>query len=159
VGGAADDEVLAEKAEALADAIEAAVGPWLIGAIRRVAAAQRLAGGDRLVLAAEQAANEAKSEVVPRIRALLADDVDAQATTPLSLLRGAVGPATAVLQSFGAAPADRDEFAVRAFPDDLYDLAPAAFEDVAPELRTPGLEWGAAKAFVHLQRRRADGAA
>jgi len=36
-------------------------------------------------------------------------------------------------------------------------LAPAAFEDVAPELRDPGIEWGAAKAFVHLRRRRAEG--
>jgi hypothetical protein len=152
------DAALAAKAEALADAIDAAVGPWLIGAVRRIAAAQRLAGGDRFVLAAEAAANEARAEVMPRIRALLATDIDAQATTPLALLRGAIGPATAVLAGFGARPMGRDEFAVRAFPEDVYALAPAAFEDVAPELRDPGIEWGAAKAFVHL-RRRAEGAA
>ena len=152
------DRALAEKATALADAIDAAVGPWLIGAVRRVAAAQRLAGGDDLLVSAEAAAQEARDEVMPRIRELLATDIDAQATTPLALLRGAIGPATVVLRDLGAAPVQRDEFAVRAFPDDLYALAPAAFEDVAPELRDPGLEWGAAKAFVHLRRRRSEGA-
>ena len=151
------DRALAEKARVLGDAIEATVGPWLIGAVRRVAAAQRLPGGDRLVLDAEAAANQAKADVVPRVRALLATDIDEQATTPLALLREAVGPATAVLAGFGAVPVQRDPFAVRAFPDDVYGLAPAAFEDVAPELKDPGLEWGAAKAFVHLRRRRSEG--
>jgi hypothetical protein len=151
------ERALVEKADALADAVEATVGPWLIGSIRRVAAAQRLDGGDRLALAAEAAANEARAEVVPRVRALLATDTDAQATTPLALLREAVGPATEVLTDFGAVPVARDPFAVRAFPEDVYDLAPASFEDIAPELKDPGLEWGAAKAFVHLRRRRADG--
>jgi hypothetical protein len=91
--------------------------------------------------------------VVPRLRALLATDIDEQTSTPLALLREAVGPATAVLRDFGAAPVPRDPFAVRAFPEDVYGLAPATFEDIAPELKDPGLEWGAAKAFVHLRRR------
>ena len=45
----------------------------------------------------------------------------------------------------------------RAFPDDVYDLAPASFADVDPALHEPGLVWGAAKAHVHLARRRRDG--
>ena len=148
---------LAEKARVLGDAIEATVGPWLIGSVRRVAAAQGLAGGDRLLLVAEAAANQAKADVLPRIRELLATDIDEQTTTPLALLREAVGPATTALADVGAAPVPRDPFAVRAFPEDLYGLAPATFEDIAPELKGPGLEWGAAKAFVHLRRRRAEG--
>ncbi len=147
------ERALAEKATALADAIDAAVVPWLIGAVRRVAAAQHLESDDEL-LAAEAMANRVRDEVGPQVRALLATDVDDQATTPLALLRGAVGPATELLRELGASPVERDDFAVRAFPEDLYDLSPAAFEDVAPELRLPGLEWGAAKAFVHLRRRR-----
>ncbi len=150
------ERALAEKADALADAIEVTVGPWLIGAVRRVAAAQRLPGADDLLSAAESAANQAKADVVPRVRALLTADIDEQQTTPLTLLREAVGPATAVLAEFGAIPVQRDPFAVRAFPEDVYGLAPATFEDVAPELKDPGLEWGAAKAFVHLRRRRSE---
>ena len=42
----------------------------------------------------------------------------------------------------------------RLFPDDDYDLSPATFADVDPRLTEPGLAWGAAKAFTHLQRHR-----
>jgi hypothetical protein len=51
----------------------------------------------------------------------------------------------------------RDEFSLRNFPDDVYDLTPASFADVDPELHEPGLLWGAAKAHVHLARRRREG--
>ena len=46
----------------------------------------------------------------------------------------------------------RDDQQVHLFPDDDYDLAPANFADVDPSLAEPGLTWGAAKAYVHLQR-------
>jgi hypothetical protein len=70
------------------------------------------------------------------------------------VLRGLVRYPTAVLAAAGARPAARDEFAVRNFPDDAYDLTPAAFTDVDPALHEPSLLWGAAKAHVHLVRRR-----
>jgi hypothetical protein len=150
------DVALAEKATALSDAIDEVVGPWLEAAVATRAADAGLTGPVVEEVAARAAA-EARATVVLRIRALLAQDIDEQATTPLALLRGAIGPATAALQELGVPPVDRDEFAERAFPADLYALSPAAFEDVAEELRTPGLEWGAAKAFVHLRRRRGEG--
>ena len=90
---------------------------------------------------------------MPRIRTLLSMDLDEQATNPLALLRSAVRYPTEVLAAHGVPPVDRDEFAVRAFPDDVYDLSPASFGDVHPDLHEPGLVWGAAKAHVHLQRR------
>jgi hypothetical protein len=46
---------------------------------------------------------------------------------------------------------------MRSFPDDVYDLTPASFADVDPALHEPGLVWGAAKAHVHLARRRRQG--
>jgi hypothetical protein len=145
------ERALGEKAEALADAIEATFRPWLVEAVCARAT------GDGVRAAAEAMADAAAAEVQPRVRALLATDIDHQATTPLALLRGAVGPANALLTELGVAPADRDEFAERAFPEDVHGLAPAAFEDISPDLRGPGIEWGAAKAFVHLRRRRAEG--
>ena len=51
----------------------------------------------------------------------------------------------------------RDEFLARQFPDDIYDLSPAAFAEIDPALHEAGLMWGAAKAHVHLARRRAHG--
>jgi hypothetical protein len=136
---------LVEKARALADAIEAALGPWIVGAVRRL-------GGEALVPRAEAAAERARREVLPEIRALLEADIDDQATTPLALLRRAVRYPTEVLAEAGVAPVERDEFAVRAFPDDVYDLSPASFDALDPALRGPGIEWGAAKAFVHKAR-------
>jgi hypothetical protein len=62
--------------------------------------------------------------------------------------------ATAVLREAGARPVARDEFGERSFPDDVYDLSPATWTDVDPALHEPGLVWGAAKAHVHLARRR-----
>ncbi|MEZ5138517.1 MAG: hypothetical protein R2711_07040 [Acidimicrobiales bacterium] len=89
------------------------------------------------------------------MRALLAADVDAQAQGPLALVREAVRHPTAVLAAAGVGPVVRDEFDERAFPDDVYGLAPAAFADLDPALGELGLVWGAAKAHVVLRRRRA----
>lgn len=143
----ADDAALAERATALADGIEAAIRPWLVQAVV-------LRAGEGARAEAEAMAEATAADVVPRVRALLAADIDEQPTTPLALLRTAVGPATALLAERGVPPVDRDEFAERAFPEDVYGLSPAAFEDVSPDLRGPGIEWGAAKAYVHLSRRR-----
>jgi hypothetical protein len=144
------ERALAEKADALADAIDAVIERWLVDLV--VARA-----GDGARPAAAAMAGEVRSAVVPELRALLGTDIDQQATTPLALLRSAIDPATALLAEQGVPVADRDEFAERAFPGDVYGLSPAAFEDVDESLRSPGIEWGAAKAFVHLQRRRAEG--
>ena len=57
----------------------------------------------------------------------------------------------------GVEPVVRDDFAQRAFPDDPYDLTPASFGAVDETLHDPGLRWGAAKAHVHMARRRRDG--
>jgi hypothetical protein len=93
----------------------------------------------------------------PRVRTLLETDIDEQRTNPLAVLRSLVGHPTAVLREAGAQPVARDDFKQRAFPDDVYDLSPASFAEVDPLLHEPGLAWGAAKAYVHLSRRRREG--
>lgn len=151
--GDPDEEALRARATALADAVEAAVGPWVRRSVERVAVAQGL-DLDVLAVATDEAATMATAEVGPQVRDLLATDIDEQATNPLAVLRAAVRHPTAVLRGAGAVPVERDGFDRRAFPDDDYGLAPATFEDVDPALKDPGLEWGAAKAYVHLARRR-----
>ena len=141
-----------EHATALADAVEAALPVWVEGCVRR-----RLADAGRpydgaVAGAVAAAGARARDEVGPAVRRLLEQDVDEQATTPLSLLRGAVRFPTSVLRALGVPPVDRDEVQERLFPDDPYDLTPASFADVDPALAEPGLVWGAAKAFVHIQR-------
>jgi hypothetical protein len=72
----------------------------------------------------------------------------------LSILRRAVRYPTGVLRSAGVPPIVRDAYDERHFPDDDYGLTPLAFADVGPTLHDAGLAWGAAKAMVHLERRR-----
>ena len=143
-------------ATALADAVEAALPSWVEGCVERVLVA---GGGDAdpdVMAEASVAGRRAAEEVGRRVRELLALDVDDQRDTPLALLREAVGYPTGVLRRGGAPPVERDDFARRSFPADDYDLVPANLADIAPELAEPGLVWGAAKAHVHLTRRRAD---
>lgn len=143
-----------EHGRALADAISGALRGWVERSVRRrLVDAGRAIGPDVLAAAAD-AGRRATVEVGGAVRDLLEADIDEQATTPLSLLRGAVRYPTAVLREAGVPPVGRDEVQERLFPEDVYDLAPATFADVDPALAEPGLVWGAAKAFVHLQRHR-----
>jgi hypothetical protein len=141
-------------ATALADAIERALPGWVERSVTRVAAAYHGGVDEDVRAAAVRAGERAATEVGRAVRELLALDIDAQRTTPLALLRGAVRYPTEVLRTAGIPPVERDEQQERLFPDDDYDLAPANFTDVAPELAEPGLQWGAAKAYVHRRRRR-----
>ena len=154
---AEDEDRFAEYSESLADAIDAALAPWVVRSIdQRLRDAGRTPDGSTSAAAAV-AAERCRAEVTPRVRALLSSDLDEQRTTPLAILRSATGYATDVLRDAGVAPVQRDEFDERAFPDDVYALSPAAFSDVDPALHEPGLVWGAAKAHIHLARRRAAG--
>lgn len=94
------------------------------------------------------------NEMVDELRTLLTADIDRQQTGPLDVLRRAVRHPTELLVAAGIEPVTRDEFAIKNFPDDVYGLSPASFAEVDPSLHEPGLIWGAAKAHVHLRRRR-----
>ena len=152
-----DDERLAEIAGVLADRVEAVVPTWIERLVVERVAAWRGEVADAVRAEAVIAGEAARSEVAPAMRALLATDIDEQATNPLEVLRVATHHAHAVLDRHGVPPVDRDEFSQRSFPADVYDLMPATWSDVDPSLQDPGIAWGAAKAFVHKARRRAEG--
>lgn len=156
-GSAADDAALAGYASDLVRALDGALAGWVERRVAEVADRWRPGSGAALAAEAAAAGERARAEVVPRLEALLAADVDQQRTGPLDLVRAAVVHPTAVLVAAGVPPADRDDFSRRAFPDDLYDLAPASFADIHPDLAGPGIAWGAAKAHVVMARRRRPG--
>ena len=141
-----------EHATALADAVEAALAGWVERSVRGRLADVGRPYDPEIADEVAVAAARARDEVGRAIRRLLEQDVDEQATTPLSLLRGAVRFPTGVLRAAGVPPVVRDEVQERLFPEDLYDLTPASFADVDPALAEPALVWGAAKAYVHIQR-------
>ena len=145
-------EAVDEHAQALFDGIEAAVPGWVERCVERRLLDYRGVADGEVMSTASDAGRRAQAEVAPVLRVLFEADIDAQATTPLSLLRQAVRFPTEVLRAAGVPPVQRDSFAEASFPDDDYDLAPASLADVDPDLLEPGLAWGAAKAMAHRRR-------
>ncbi len=139
---------LVEHGRILAEGIRVALPEWVVSAVR-----SRLPNMDSGVLrAAEAAGSAAAADIGGEVARLLVADVDDQRENPLAVLRRAVRYPTEVLRVAGVAPVDRDDFAVARFPDDVYDLVPASFADIHPDLQDPAVAWGAAKAFVHRRR-------
>jgi hypothetical protein len=151
-----DAAALARYATALADAVIEALPGW---AERAIVGRYRAWRGEAppidVVDRAREAGAAVRRQVEGPLRALLEQDVDEQRANPLAIVRSAVPHLTAALREAGVPPVDRDAHAARLFPDDLYDLAPAAFADLDPAVHEPGLTWGAAKAHVVLRRRSA----
>jgi hypothetical protein len=153
----ADAAALAGYAQALADALVAAIPGWIERSVLgRVTQARGQVSVEEAAAAAE-AGLRAGTEAEPRLRRLLAADIDDQATTPLAVARRQIRWATAALAAAEVPAVRRDPFAQRQDPDDTYDLTPASFAEIDPALAEPGLAWGAAKAHVHLARRRRAG--
>ena len=142
-----------EAACLLADGAIAALPGWVERCVTSACESAGMAGS-RLGAAAHAAGQQCVAEIGPELRALLAADVDAQQTTPLSILRAAVRFPTRVLADGGVPEPERDDFDASRFPDDPYGLTPASFADIDPALGPIGIAWGAAKAFEVLQRRR-----
>ncbi len=152
--GPADAAALRRHAEALADAVVATLPGWVERAVRQRHAEWAGSSSPAVIDAARAAGQRAVADIEPRLRALLATDVDEQRTNPLAVLRDAVRHPTEVLADAGVPPVVRDAQAEQLFPDDVYDLSPATFSDLHPSVHEPGLTWGAAKAHVILRRRR-----
>jgi hypothetical protein len=150
-----DEAALARYGDELVRAVEASIGAWVRSGVESVAAAQGRTIDDHAGALIADAARDAARDVGDRLRDLLARDIDEQPQNPLSILRSAVSYPTYVLRAIGAQPVERDEFDSHAFPDDELGLTPAAFADLGPPVHEAGMAWGAAKAFVHLRRRRA----
>ncbi len=154
----ADAAALRAHAESLLEAVLEALPGWVErGVAQRYEQATGRGPSEPVRDQACQAGRDAVAAVEPPLRELLMTDVDAQRTNPLAILRGAVRHPAAVLRAAGVPPVRRDAQAEALFPEDTYDLTPAAFADIDPALHEPGIVWGAAKAHVVLKRRRRGG--
>ena len=143
---------LRAHAEALAGAIAVAIPGWVVRCVDRVFRAGSGPTPAAVLEAAGAAGREAAADIGPRVAALLARDIDDQTTTPLALVREGTRFPTTVLRDAGVRPGARDDVDRVMFPDDVYGLAPASFADVDPALGELGMNWGAAKAWVHRRR-------
>jgi len=156
----ADDEAkLAEYSAALLSAIEEAIPRWVEKCVVSRTSVAQFEEDSLLYVATHQAQVDAVRTLIPRVRTLLRLDIDRQRSTPLEVLRRGIQFPARVLDLASVPPVQRDDFSVAQFPDDAYDLTPMSFAAVDPALHEPALVWGAAKAHVHLRRRREAGAA
>jgi hypothetical protein len=156
------DSTLSEIGSELADAVIEAVPGWIEGCVRRRSDEwTKQSGnvdsskGEALDSAAHQAGQRAADAVAEPLTVLLSADVDAQSTTPLSLVRPLVSFAAEVLRELDVPPIERDEFEVTRFPDDVYGLTPVTLGALGEDVGNLALAWGAAKAMAHRRRHQA----
>jgi hypothetical protein len=154
---AEDEAKLAAYAVRLADGVEESLPGWVVRSVEKVMLAWSGEVPEPVMDEARAAGAAAREDIGPRVRELLLADIDDQPTNPLAIVRDAVRYPSHVLERAAVPPVVRDADAEAHFPDDAYDLVPASFADIHPSLHEPGLAWGAAKAHVHLRRRRAEG--
>jgi hypothetical protein len=150
-----DDALLAQYGRDLARGVVSALPAWVERCVAdRIHAYTGSPPAGDVVDASTAAGVQAAVEVGAELDVLLVADVDEQRANPLAVLRSAVRYPTEVLRDAGVPPVVRDVDAESMFPDDDYDLTPASFADISPELHDLGIAWGAAKAHVHLRRHR-----
>ncbi len=136
-----------EYSRALIETVERVTPEW----VQRLVA-KRVEMNDAIRADAHTAAGRATEYVVTRLTQLLQTDIDEQANTPLAIMRDATKFASAVLSGAGARIVERDDYARRMFPDDVYGLTPANWSDIDESLVDVGLAWGAAKVMDHRSR-------
>jgi hypothetical protein len=140
------DQFAATGAELLRAVIDALPG-WITACLARFGIVV-----DQQSLATAEA--QARSLIEAPLANLLSARVDAQRSTPLAIIRTAVAVPTALLALAGLQPVARDPFDERAFPDDLYAIAPATWSDLGEEVGDAGLRWSVNKAFLHSKLHR-----
>lgn len=148
------DDELAEVGAELAEAVTAAVPPWVERSVLHLVRAWSGAVPSQVVDDARAAGVAAGREVGEGLRALLAAGVDDQWTNPMTIVRRAVPHAASVLERAGVGDVERSAEDEAHHPVDRYGLTPQTFADVDPSLHELGIRWGATKARAHLARHR-----
>jgi hypothetical protein len=152
-----EERELEPYADDLYQAVTRAIPHWLTKQVSEIASLSIDETSEEFTSALADVSAHTLHVVSRDLFALLATDVDAQQTNPLHVLRGSTTSATQLLQAFGATPARRDEYEVRAMPDDVFSIGPLTWRDLGEEVHDAGISWGAWKAATILTRRRADG--
>lgn len=141
-----EEEKFTQYGQGLYDAISKAIRPWLNHQVlNRVKVLD-----DEMARAIEICA----AQVEESIADLAAADVDAPLSGPLERIRQGVEPLNAMLDQRGVDPPLRNAMDQQMRPGDRHELGPMTFRDLGDAVHDAGISWGAAKAHLHLQRRR-----
>ncbi len=151
-----DIDIVTVSEELQAASVEATPA-WVRRLVAEVAAAQGVTVPAESAPMIEDAADRAAEFVDRRLGDLLHTDIDHQRTTPLSIFRDAARFPVEVLHRLGVPEVHRRDLARWAFPNDPYGLTPASLAEIGDDVQRAGIAWGAAKAALHLARRREEG--
>jgi hypothetical protein len=152
-----DASALEPYADDLYQAVTRAIPRWITTQVSEIASLSIDETSQEFQSALADVAKQTHQEASQNLLTLLVTDVDAQQSNPLHVLRASTSFATQMLQTFGAEPARRDEYEVRAMPHDVFSIGPLTWRDLGEEVHDAGISWGAWKAATILTRRRADG--
>jgi hypothetical protein len=141
-----------ESEAAMRDGVDRLAAAWVVREVTRIVDAWgRLDDATRAQTLdeAQRAGEDARVRVLGELDALFALTPSEQRATPLQLVRSLRFEVTSVLATAGIPEVERDEFDVRAFPDDRYGVVPKAFADLGDDDLGPMLmAWGVGKTLV-----------
>lgn len=152
-----DDLDIETVASALLDAVVEATPSWVKRSVGHIVASQGLAVDDSHTDRVADAGDRAQRYIETHLGELLRTDIDQQRSTPLTIVRDAARFPVEVLHAAGAREVHRIDVDRWAFPNDPFGVTPASLADMGPAVHEAGIAWGAAKAHVHLRRRRDEG--
>ncbi len=141
----------------LFDAVMDAISGWVQGRIVEIATAEYGTCPETLLASLSEVGGATADIVANDLAQLLSTDVDAQKSNPLQVLRSSTSAATDALRKANVSAVRRDEFEVRAMPNDVYAIGPLTWRDLGEAVHEAGITWGAWKAAVVLSRRRDEG--
>ena len=152
-----DASALEPYADDLYQAVTRAIPRWISTQVAEIASMSIDETSPEFQTALADVTKQTQNVASQNLLSLLATDVDAQQSNPLHVLRASTSYATQMLQDFGVEPARRDEYEVRAMPNDVFSIGPLTWRDLGEEVHDAGISWGAWKAATILTRRREDG--
>ncbi|MEI6198374.1 MAG: hypothetical protein WCP83_00345 [Actinomycetota bacterium] len=138
-------------------AVTRAVPQWISAQVTEIASMSIDETSSEFATAVTVVVEQTLEFISKELLSLLATDVDAQQSNPLHVLRASTSFATQLLTISGVMPARRDEYEVRAMPNDVFAIGPLTWRDLGEEVHDAGISWGAWKAATILMRRREDG--
>lgn len=145
-------QLMSDAQESILAGVEQLAAGWVVRTVLGVVDAWgRLDDAARTEVAARArvAGDRGTERVAGALRALFATAPAAQRSTPLELVRTLRFEVTEVLAEAGVPEVERDQFDVRAFPDDVYGIVPRSLADLGDEDLGPALlAWGMGKASV-----------
>lgn len=143
--------------KALWDAVMDAIPTWLSARITEIVRDLPIDDRNRVLSSLDDIVGHTQESIRHELHQLLLQDVDEQRQNPLQVLRNSTKYATNILNLCGIDPVARDDFDVRAMPDDVYALGPLTWRDLSEDVHEAGINWGAWKAATVLHRRRSEG--